>query len=99
MPERAQTSFGENDPVGIGYLRFMSCHALQLFPTEFRVVDPHAMQQNGQLSSHSNDNTASALGTHQTHSPRLDLRLRHTPHEQRIARHIKCNADITVPSL
>jgi hypothetical protein len=44
MPERAQTSSGEDDPARLGGWRFRSCRASHLVLTEFRAVCPHAVQ-------------------------------------------------------
>jgi len=44
MPEKAQTSSGEDDPARLGDWRFRSCRASHLVLTEFRAVYPHAIQ-------------------------------------------------------
>jgi len=58
-----------DDPVQVGRWVVTSCHTLHLLWTEFSAISPLAMQQNSKLSCDGDDRTASALSSHQTHSP------------------------------
>ncbi len=85
-----------DDPVRIGCWRFRSCHASHLVLTEFRAINPHPVEQDGEFACDSHNGATTTLGAHQSHAPRFDLRPRHRSHQQSVGGCVQSCADIPV---
>ena len=69
MPERARTSSGEGRPRQVWWWRFISCRASHLILTEFRAIDPHPVEKDGEFSCDSHNGAATPFSPYQPHAP------------------------------
>ncbi len=62
-----------DDPFRIGFRLFRSCHASHVFLTEFRAINPHAVEQDREFAGDGDNGATSAFGPDQSHATRFDL--------------------------